>query len=85
MSRQRRYRYDEKVLVNFDGTDYPGEIDAIDFEGDPEYPYRVWYDTPRREPSWGKNDPIEIECEWVKIAWLSRVPKPPKKRVKKVS
>ncbi len=69
---EQTYQYDQRVLVDFfgDGEEKAGEIDAIDFEGDPEFPYRVWYGTPRIEPSWGNNPPIEVECEWVRPSML---------------
>ena len=64
----QQYQYDERVLVDFygDGNEVAGEIDAIDFEGDSEYPYRVWYDTPRRD------DDGPVECEWVRESMMRR-------------
>jgi hypothetical protein len=56
------YNLDDRVKVDFfgDGNERTGEIDAIDFEGDPSHPYRVWYDEP-----WIDEDNEPIECEWV--------------------
>ena len=73
---KQQYNLDDRVLVDFfgDGENRTGEIDAIDFsKEDPEHPYRVWYDVPRMEPSWGNNDPIEIECEWVSEQALEHI------------
>jgi hypothetical protein len=66
--RKQKFHYDERVLVDFygDGNEVAGEIDAIDFKGNPEYPYRVWYDTPRID------DDGPIECEWVSVSMLRR-------------